>query len=436
MTDIADLSLSLSSITRPDCADTVVVAGPDSPAITTAAAIAARHDAPLLIAGADMPSLRDELIRLRPRAVITVGADVDRVPEAEMISESVDPGMVVPEATGRGLVLVASQDSDMVTLANVYAGQIGAKVLEAPRDLRRANAAIRTAIQEAPAVSLLGGFGQASEWQLEVVRAGIELPGGGQLLFPGRRLVALYGSPYAPALGVLGEQDAATAVTMAQDLAAEYEAVDGVPAVAAFDLIATIASAGAGEDGDYSYELSVEELRPWVEAAGEAGVYVVLDLQPGRTDFLTQAQRYEELLTQPHVGLALDPEWRLKPDQVHLRQIGTVTAAEINTVSAWLAELVRQHHLPQKLFMIHQFKLTMITERETLKSPAELAVVIQMDGQGPLGTKFDTFAALTAGADDVGWRWGWKNFYDEDTPTATPEQTLTADPQPVFISYQ
>ena len=40
-------------------------------------------------------------------------------------------------------------------------------------------------------------------------------------------------------------------------------------------------------------------------------MYVVLDLQPGRTDFLTQAKRYEPLLALPHVGLALDPEWRL-----------------------------------------------------------------------------------------------------------------------------
>ena len=60
----------------------------------------------------------------------------------------------------------------------------------------------------------------------------------------------------------------------------------------------------------------------------------MLDLQPGRTDFLTQAKLYAELLKQPHVGLALDPEWRLKPDQVHLVQIGSVSAEEINQMGA------------------------------------------------------------------------------------------------------
>ena len=71
-------------------------------------------------------------------------------------------------------------------------------------------------------------------------------------------------------------------------------------------------------------EADVEVLRPWVEAAGEAGMYVVLDLQPGRTDFVTQAERYRSLLELPHVGLALDPEWRLGPGDVHLTQIGSV----------------------------------------------------------------------------------------------------------------
>ena len=40
----------------------------------------------------------------------------------------------------------------------------------------------------------------------------VELPGGGRVLFPGRRLVALYGHPGAPSLGVLGEQGVAAAV--------------------------------------------------------------------------------------------------------------------------------------------------------------------------------------------------------------------------------
>ncbi len=62
--------------------------------------------------------------------------------------------------------------------------------------------------------------------------------------------------------------------------------------------------------------------------------------------------------------------------------------------------------------------------------------MIQMDGQGTLEAKYETWAAVTAGTEDAGWFWGWKNFYDEDTPMATPEQVLELEPRVVYVSYQ
>jgi hypothetical protein len=141
------------------------------------------------------------------------------------------------------------------------------------------------------------------------VREAAELPGGG-FTFDGKRLVAFYGNPTTSALGVLGEQDPA-ALERIGPLVEEYSA-DGLQGIPTFEIIATIASARAGADNDYSDEMSLEDLRPWIDFAGERGLRR-LDLQPGRTDFLTQAKRYEEFLRLPHVGLALDPEWRLGP---------------------------------------------------------------------------------------------------------------------------
>ena len=203
-----------------------------------------------------------------------------------------------------------------------------------------------------------------------------------------------------------------------------------------FEIITTLATGAAGEDGNYSGEFSIEALMPWVDFAGQNGVYVVLDLQPGRTDFLTQAKQYEELLKLPHVGLALDPEWRLEANEVHLVQIGSVDALEVNAVIEWLAALVREERLPQKLLMVHQFRFSMFPNRELLTTPPELAVVIHMDGQGSLGSKYNTWEALVAGTEDRGWFWGWKNFFDEDFPLATPQQVLDLTPVPFFVSYQ
>ncbi|MDX1690198.1 MAG: cell wall-binding repeat-containing protein [Acidimicrobiia bacterium] len=295
--------------------------------------------------------------------------------------------------------------------------------------------AIQGSAGGAAEVFLVGEMTEDAEWQVDMIADAPEIfPGAGWLLFP-RRLVALYGHPGAAVLGVLGEQGPEASVELARRLAAPYGA-DGVEVWPAFEIIATIASSAAGADGDYSDEATVDYLRPWVDVAKEAGIYVILDLQPGRTDFLTQAKRYEELLLEPHVGLALDPEWRLEPDQFHLRQIGAVQPEEVNTVSEWLSGFVRDNDLPQKMFLLHQFRMDMLPNRDRIETPAELATVIQMDGQGALPVKYDTWGVITRGWEDFGWQYGWKNFFDEDSPTPTPEIVLDLTPLPVLVSYQ
>jgi hypothetical protein len=279
-----------------------------------------------------------------------------------------------------------------------------------------------------PAPSVLGGLARTAA-------GGKVLPGGGQLLFPGRRIVAIYGHPGDGNLGVLGEQGVNAAVRRARRVARPYRRAGGATVVPGLEVIATVASAEAGPDGDFSLESSVDHLRPWVDAAAAAGLYVVLDLQPGHTDFPTQARRYEELLAQPHVGLALDPEWRLAPGQRHLVDIGSVRAAEVNRVAAWLARLTRRHALPQKLLIVHQFRLDMIRHRDQIRRRPELAVVLQMDGLGPQAVKLSTWAAVTADG-PPGARFGWKNFYDEDRPVRSPAATIALRPSPVFVSYQ
>ena len=275
------------------------------------------------------------------------------------------------------------------------------------------------------------------EWKLRTAAGGAQLPGGGQLLFPQHMMVALYGTPGTGALGVLGEQGLQASIQRARDTAAPYQGLVDAAVVPAFEIIATVASSAPGSDGNYSAESDVEALRPWVEAAGEAGIYVVLDLQPGRTDFLTQARRYEPLLELPHVGLALDSEWRLRPDQVHLTQIGQVGIEEVNQVVTWLADLTRDRALPQKLLVLHQFQVRMVVDRERLDtSRDELALMVHADGQGTQPMKQDTWRVLHQNAPAPIY-WGWKNFYDEDSPTLTPDQTIAqVHPTPQLVTYQ
>jgi hypothetical protein len=207
--------------------------------------------------------------------------------------------------------------------------------------------------------------------------------------------------------------------------------------VPALEIIVTVASGSAGDDGNYSQEWPAETFVPLIEAAEDAGQYVVLDFQPGRTSFVDQVQDYAELLEYPHVGVALDPEWRLRDDQVHLQQIGSVGIDEVNDVVDWVADFVQENRLPQKLVVLHQFQLGMISDRGDLDtSRSEVALLIHADGQGGQGAKQATWRALHEDAPQ-GVYWGWKNFVDEDSPMLTPEQTIAdVDPVPDFVSYQ
>ena len=78
----------------------------------------------------------------------------------------------------------------------------------------------------------------------------------------------------------------------------------------------------------------------------------------------------------------------------------------------------------------------MITNRHRIETPSELAVLIHMDGHGSPRTKQRTWDVLTTAPDADGFYWGWKNFYDEDSPIAEPEQVLDLTPTPVFVSVQ
>ncbi|GIG19974.1 hypothetical protein Cch01nite_06980 [Cellulomonas chitinilytica] len=455
-------------------APVVALAAADDPAAQAVAATTATTvGAPLLLTGPAVPPpvLLDELDRLGTRWVLAHGAadlavpagvtvlHPDAAPSPAPTAASTPaptptqtptptpaslPRAARPEPVEGTVALTGVGAAPVAALATIAAA--GIPVVDVPGgDPRATSAGVQALAAHHPAhvVAVGAAFGDPALLASRVATAssGQLAPGGGQLVFPqvpglpGKRYFALYGTPGLPALGVLGEQDVPATVARAQAHADAFRTLTGDTVVPAVEIIATVASAAPEPDGSYSRAIPVETLRPLVEAAGAAGLAVVLDLQPGRTDFLTQAQQYSDLLALPYVGLALDPEWRLAPDQVHLRQIGSVGVDEINAVAAWLADLTRQRGLPQKMFVVHQFSLRMVDGRERLDtSHDELAVVIHVDGQGTQPAKAGTWATLRAGAPPV--HWGWKNFYDEDQPMLDPAQTYAVQPVPDLVTYQ
>ena len=424
-------------------ATAVVVVDPASPAerVALGAQAARALGLPLLESG---PELAAELDRLQTRTVVSYAPDA-AVGGREVVAGPDDPatlsidGLPVRAQAPATLVFAVAEPSPALE-ATLAAAGLTATALPYPHP--GATAASTKAVREhpGPVVALGGRFGTDATLAAAVAAARTvpELPGGGIVPFPRRRMVALYGHPATGSLGMMGEQPPAQAVARVQRLAAEYqELLPDDQVIGAFEIITTVASGSATSDGDYSYETPVADLLPWIEAAEAAGLYVVLDLQPGRTDFLTQAQRYSELLRRPYVGLALDPEWRLKPNEKHLVSVGQVGVDEVNRVGTWLADLVRDHRLPPKVLTLHQFQVRMVTERARLDtSRPEIQWLVHVDGQGGQAAKQATWSVLQKGLPEHVFL-GWKNFEHEDLPMLTPRQTVDqVKPTPHFISYQ
>ncbi|HWL49079.1 MAG TPA: hypothetical protein VNT92_04325, partial [Acidimicrobiia bacterium] len=277
-------------------------------------------------------------LTVRDRVVVpqsVAEATTTTVPVAPVVDPvAVIRGLAAPSGSEFAWMVPASQPVSILSAA-ATGRAIGASVIAYdPADVL-GYPEVGPALSGRPPSSIryVGAEPTATAWEIETLIRGVQVPGGGFRILPThqpRRYVAFYGHPVATGLGALGEQGPAETLARMQSLLAEY-AADGAQVIPTFEIIATVASAGP-TDGDYSEESSPESMAAWIQFAEENGMYVILDLQPGREDFLTQAKQYEELLKLPNVGLALDPEWRLLPDQVHLRQIGKVDAAEVNTV--------------------------------------------------------------------------------------------------------
>jgi hypothetical protein len=248
-----------------------------------------------------------------------------------------------------------------------------------------------------------------------------------------RRIVAYYGAgSQTPALGVLGHGAPETAWARLQRQAAGY-ATPAHPVQPAFELISSVANATPGPDGMYRTRQSADVIDRYLRTVRRHRGLLILDIQPGRANFLPEAQALRKWLRQPDVGLALDPEWRMAPGQVPGKQIGSVSAAEVNVVSGWLDQLVAGHHLPTKLFLLHKFRSTMVRGESELINRPHLHEVVNMDGFGTQKEKLPKYRDFAAATN---FDMGIKLFYKQDVGLMTPEQVMGLDPAPEVIDYQ
>jgi hypothetical protein len=288
-------------------------------------------------------------------------------------------------------------------------------------------------------VTLLGGSGSGGGGSSKAAAAGPpappQLPRGGRLIFPNFRVVAFYGAPQDAQLGELGIGSPAHAAAKLERQARPYRR-SAHPILPAFELISTVASGAPGTDGRYSTRQPRRVIDRYLAAARKARALLILDIQPGHVDWMTDVRALQPYLEQPDVSLALDPEWKVPAGQVPGQVIGSTDAADVNRVSAYLAAIVRARRLPQKLLVVHQFTNDMIQRKELLAQPPGVALTLNVDGFGDPPNKVAKYQEFTRAQVARRFHNGFKLFYHEDTNLMAPRQVLRLRPRPSLIVYE
>ena len=265
--------------------------------------------------------------------------------------------------------------------------------------------------------------------------APVELPRGGTRLFPDYQLVSYVGFPGSPALGPL-DKDLDQRAARLERQAAPYAVGRKIQPV--MELIVVVATGHPGPDRKYRSRIDETEIDRYLATARKHKMLLLLDIQPGRADPLTEVKRYEKYLKQPDVGLAFDPEWAVRPGEVPGRVFGRTTGAELNAMATYLSGLVAANNLPEKVFVFHQLSRRILTGETALKQHPGVVTIKSVDGIGSAGAKVTTWRKLTPTM-PRGVHAGFKLFFDEDTRHGrlmTPAQVMALTPRPELVTYE
>jgi hypothetical protein len=265
------------------------------------------------------------------------------------------------------------------------------------------------------------------------VRKPAQLPGGGRRLFPDRRVVAFYGNPRDDELGALGIGTPAQAAKRLLRQAKPYN-LKARPVLPAMELISTVATAAPGDAGLYRDHISFAKIRSYLAATRKIHALLILDIQPGRGEFGPEITRLAPFLREPDVGLALDPEWHVASDALPGRVIGSTDADVVNAAATYLAKIVRERKLPEKLLIVHRFTDDMIARADRLRQVRGVQTVINVDGFGSTGVKVAKYHSFVRTTPAM--RRGFKLFYKEDVQTMSPKSVMALTPRPDVVVYE
>ena len=256
-------------------------------------------------------------------------------------------------------------------------------------------------------------------------------PGG---ILPDNRILAFYGFPGNPEMGILGEYDMQRLLELLSEQAAAYEEADpSHPVVMAFEVIASVAQQYPQSDGSYLLDTPTDVLNDYAEFTRDNGLLLILDVQIGYRTVEQDVTGLRPWLVQDHVHLAIDPEFAMDEGQIPGDVFGSVDATDVRWAQQYLIDLAVEAGVGPKVLIVHQFIETMITHKDQIVPMRGVQLVLDADGWGPPDQKRATYDFVNR---HTGIEYaGVKLFYVRDNPLMTPEEILSLDPVPLYIQY-
>ena len=259
-------------------------------------------------------------------------------------------------------------------------------------------------------------------------------------ILPYKRVVAFYGNLYAKKMGILGELPPNEMLAKLKTEVKNWQKADPTtPVQPALHYIAVVASGSPGKDGMYRNRMPFKQIDSVLHLAKKANAIVFLDIQVALSNIHKELPLLEKYWEMPNVHCGIDPEFSMKDGTHPGKKIGTYDAADINYVSDYLANVVRKHNLPAKIFIVHRFTKKMVTNYKNIKLHKEIQLVMDMDGWGEPDLKEGTWRYFIHN-EPVQFT-GFKLFYKNDLKKAphhmlTPQEVLKNKPYPIYIQYQ
>jgi hypothetical protein len=255
-------------------------------------------------------------------------------------------------------------------------------------------------------------------------------------ILPDYRILSYYGHPHNDQMGILGEFDKDELLTQLQDEVAAYDEADpSRPVMPAFELIVSVAQNWPADDGTYLLHTDADTIQEYVDFTREHNMLLILDLQIGHSTVENEISRVNEWLLEPHVHLALDPEFAMDEGEIPGEAIGSLDASDVATAQEELANIVAENNLPPKVLIVHRFTEGMITNAEQIPSVAGVQTVIDFDGHGDPANKMAGYGLLLV--DGPAEFAGFKLFYNEDQPSLmNPEEVVNLPRPPDVVIYQ